>query len=313
MNVLVTAIGSMASEAIISSLKSKHGIHLIGCDIYPKNWIYTSNLVDNFYQVPRADSILYIEELIRICDIESVEYLIPLTDLEIDLLSENIDVFKKKNVTICISEPNVIRVCRDKLLLYRELSKCDGISVIPTYTYEEIKDHCFPIIAKPRKGRSSEGLFVAKNRNMIDSIIEDFESYVFQPYIIGSVFTVDFVRDSNGSYFFLPRQELLRTKNGAGITVEVKENSCIENVLNCLVDCLPVKGCLNFEFIYDGKTYYLMDINPRFSAGVAFSQLVGYDFVYNHLKVFMGLSIDCSINYSSIIVCKRYREYINKY
>lgn len=313
MNVLITAIGSMASEAIISSIKSKDGIHLIGCDIYPQNWIYTSSLVDRFYQVPRADSMLYIEELIRVCDIENVEYVIPLTDLEVDVLSENMDIFKKKNVTICISEPNIIHICRDKLIFYKLLASSNKIEVIPTYTYQEIKDHFFPMIAKPRKGRSSEGLFVVKNRNMIDLIIENVESYIFQPYIKGSVFTVDFVRDDNGAYFFLPRQELLRTKNGAGITVEIKENNYIERVLNSIVDYLPVRGCLNFEFIYDGKTYYLMDINPRFSAGIAFSQLSGYDFVYNHLKVFMGLSIDYPINYSSMIVSKRYSEYINKY
>lgn len=311
MNVLVTAIGSMASEAVISSLTNNHGFRIVGCDIYPKSWIYTSNFVESFYQVSRADSESYLEDLIHICDVENINYLIPLTDLEIDVLSENIEIFRNKNIVICISDLNVIHICRDKLLFYRLFACSNEIAVIPTYTYQEIDDHFFPMVAKPRRGRSSEGLFIAKNRSIIDSTINDLSSYIFQPYVSGDVFTVDFVRDNNGSFFCLPRQELLRTKNGAGITVELKINPIIKDIVEEIINYIPVKGCLNFEFLYDGNTYYLMDINPRFSAGIAFSQLAGYDFVFNHLKVFMGLPIDDPISYSPVIMCKRYLEYIN--
>lgn len=303
----------MASEAVISSLKNIDCFHIVGCDIYPYDWIYTSNLVDTFYQVPRANSDLYLKKILEICEVEKVQYLIPLTDLEVDILSENIDVFRSQNVMICISDLKVIQICRDKFSFYKLFKDVKDVKVIPTYTYHDIDRFFYPMIAKPRKGRSSEGLFIAKNREVIDSIIDDVDIYVFQPYLKGEIYTVDFIRDGRGSYFHIPRKELLRTKNGAGITVELKKNPQIKKILEVIVEYLPIKGCLNLEFLYDGDTYYLMDINPRFSAGIAFSQLAGYDFVYNHLKVFMGLTIDIPIDYSSMIMCKRYSEYINNF
>lgn len=42
---------------------------------------------------------------------------------------------------------------------------------------------------------------------------------------------------------------------------------------------LGLTGVMNCEFIRTDDALYLMDINPRFSAGVSFSKMAGYDFV----------------------------------
>ena len=50
---LVTAIGSFASDIVIKTLKEE-GIYVIGCDIYPKEWVAQSLDTDGFYQAPYA-------------------------------------------------------------------------------------------------------------------------------------------------------------------------------------------------------------------------------------------------------------------
>lgn len=62
------------------------------------------------------------------------------------------------------------------------------------------------------------------------------------------------------------------------------------------------------EFIKHDDIFYLIDINPRFSAGVAFSQVIGYNMVINHLNCFMHLDILPSIIYQEQIITKRYKE-----
>ena len=52
----------------------------------------------------------------------------------------------------------------------------------------------------------------------------------------------------------------------------------------------------------------LIDINPRFSAGVAFSNLVGYDMISNHISAINGLRINQGRCYSDQILCKHYLE-----
>ena len=50
---LVTAIGSFSADIVIKSLK-KQGLKVIGCDIFPKEWVVDAYSVDVFYQVPRG-------------------------------------------------------------------------------------------------------------------------------------------------------------------------------------------------------------------------------------------------------------------
>ena len=63
------------------------------------------------------------------------------------------------------------------------------------------------------------------------------------------------------------------------------------------------------EFI--GETadkYYLIDINPRFSAGIAFSNFIGYDMVTSHFNCFWNEPIQSAVSFDEQIICKRYRE-----
>ena len=64
------------------------------------------------------------------------------------------------------------------------------------------------------------------------------------------------------------------------------------------------------EFIEKNGKYYIMDINPRFSAGTAFTQKSGYDIVKNHLNCFLDKEIDSPIKIANRILTKRYIEEI---
>lgn len=89
---------------------------------------------------------------------------------------------------------------------------------MPTHTIDslkEIKDAT--LVAKPKVGRSSEDFLIIDDREKIDLLIDDKDKYIFQPLLKGLVVTVDIIRDSFGNFFFIPREELLRTKNGAGM------------------------------------------------------------------------------------------------
>lgn len=311
MNILISAIGSMSSEAVISSLRKLDNIKLIGCDIHEKEWIYPSKLVDVFYQVPRADSPDFIDELLTICIQEDVQCIFPLTDPEVDVLSIHRDVFEEKGIAVCISSHDVIKICRNKELFFNYLSGTENLRLLPTYTFDSLKElnsEC--LVAKQKTGRSSEGFLVIDDRKKIDLLIKDKDEYIFQPFMKGRVVTVDIIRDTLDNFFFIPREELIRTKNGGGVTVRLFADEQITRSVHAFVSRLPFLGCLNLEFLYDGVSYYLMDINPRFSAGIAFSQLSGYDFVHNHLKTFLGQPIDPGVSYKSSVICKRYVEFV---
>ena len=49
--VVVTAIGSFSADIVIKKCR-ENGIRVIGCDVYPGEWIADAGNVDAFYQVP---------------------------------------------------------------------------------------------------------------------------------------------------------------------------------------------------------------------------------------------------------------------
>ena len=62
------------------------------------------------------------------------------------------------------------------------------------------------------------------------------------------------------------------------------------------------------EFIKNENGYYLIDINPRFSAGIAFSCKTGYDFINAHLDCFMNKDIPAPVTFAEKIEIKYFVE-----
>ena len=106
----------------------------------------------------------------------------------------------------------------------------------------------------------------------------------------------------------VPRQELLRTSNGAGLTVQIVSDESLIKLVSYIGNKLNINGCVNMEFILNNGNYYLIDINPRFSAGVAFSIVSGYDMIINHIRCFCNQSVDAQIALEEKIIIKIYEE-----
>ncbi|WP_414754769.1 ATP-grasp domain-containing protein [Anabaena sp. CCY 9910] len=312
MNIAITAIGSMSAEAVIKSLRKRNSNKIIGFDIYPQEWIVTSKLVDFFYQVPLASDEKYMETILQICLLHEINFLIALTDPEIDFLSLQIQDFKNNGIILCFPDLPSLEIARDKFIFFNFFKDNNEVLVIPTFdTIDKVDiNESKNIIAKPRKGRSSEGIIKSINLQYLQNSICKTEDYIFQPIIQGNYITVDTIRDDFNNKVSIPRRELLRTMNGAGVVVEIFKDENLENIVSIITDSLSIRGCINIEFILYDNQYFLMDINPRFSAGIAFSIIAGYDFVENHLRCFQGIAIDGFIQYKQQIMSKRYADIV---
>lgn len=311
MNILVTAIGSFSADYVISSLK-KHQHFVVGCDIYPSIWHAVSKDCDAVYQVPLSSAQdKYIHALLEICVKHHVDYIFPLTDVEVDVLNIHRKTFDHAGVKLCIQDTEMLRIARDKYETCRLFASDDKVNV-PQFALSSELSTLFPLpgIAKPVNGRSSEGLLV------IDCVEELMQlkskpGYIVQEKLSGPVFTVDYVRNAAcDKDVAIPREELLRTKNGAGTTVKISDDPRLQEVVSYIGNKLNVNGCINMEFILHEDKYYLIDINPRFSAGVAFSGVMGYDMVQAHLSCFKGEEILPAPSLSPVIITKRYKEEI---
>lgn len=191
-------------------------------------------------------------------------------------------------------------------------------TVIPTLRLgdadpDEIR---YPAVCKPYNGRSSQGLKMVGSRREMEGFLGETDpaDYIVQPMIKGNVVTVDVVRSpEQGTCAAICRRELLRTPNGAGTSVLVFRNRQLEERCRTIAGLLGIRGCVNMEFIEDRDgVYHMLECNPRFSGGVEFSCLAGYDCVTNHLRCFEGKEIEQDGSVTGMYIARKYEEYITK-
>ncbi|MCR4641297.1 MAG: ATP-grasp domain-containing protein [Lachnospiraceae bacterium] len=302
--ILVTAIGSVAGEYVISRLKEL-GHKVIGTDIYDRKWIAYGDLPDMFFQVsPVKDEKEYLKCITDICSTEKVDLIFPLTDVEVDFFDHYRDLFCDKEITICISEHDIITVLRNKLFLGAKVSAlCKLTTTIPScYVHDflcsqqEWERSETRFVIKPVDGRSSQGIryFLDREEVVYYAKKHDTGAYIIQPYISGDRIVVDVVRQpQDGTIVAVSRKELLSTVNGCGISVLVFSDPQLEMMCKELADKLEICGCVNFEFLLDPHgEYFLLECNPRFSAGIKFSALAGCDCVERHLNSFINKPVE---------------------
>lgn len=285
--VFVTAIGSFSAGAVITACR-RDGYRVVGCDIYPAEWVVSSMDVDKFYQAPYAtDKAAYRMFIKEICSRETVDYLMPLTDVEIDVLQEwrleNPEEVSSLGAVVCISDAEAISLCRNKEACAAALEELGACRTIPGYKLAELLPlidaykrqdgdgadwlekwkkagwespelWSYPLVLKPLDGRSSQGLQIIETWPQMVYAAEQCRNqadrYLIQPRIQGMVVTVDVVRNpETGDCECLPRRELLRTLNGAGTSVQVFRNRQLESCCRKIAEILNVRGCVNFEFI----------------------------------------------------------------
>lgn len=317
---LVTSIGSVAGDIVIKTLK-RNGFYIVGTDIYQKELVVDAMNVNQFYQAPyTSESEKYFEFLKKICADEKIDFLLPLTDLDVDFLNVRREWFDENHVTLCISPKKSLDIIRNKKILQDFIkTDCPYINSIPTVLARDIEklEWDFPVVCKPYDGRSSQGLKYIHNDEEWNTFLNENsgnEKYIVEPFVKGPIVMVEIVRHpDSGKVVAVTRQEKLSTPHGCATAVYMYQDKELEENSKKLAEALDIKGCVNFEYIHgeDGK-YYLVECNPRFSAGCEFSCISGYDCVSNHVRVFEGKQIDSFEFKHPIYISRKYEEFITK-
>jgi len=291
--ILLTAVGSASASSVIAQFKAL-GHRVIGCDIYPQAWNMASNEVDVFFQAVLAtDRDTYIRQMEEAVQREQIDFLIPLTDIEVDVLCTEKARFAALGCTLCIPDEPTVRLCRNKMDMAQALEMAQTCRTIPTaspYGRDPL-DSEFPIMLKPIGGRSSQGQVIARTLEQYRSALSSRSDYIAQPFIEGDIFTVDVARDLYGNVQALCRQELLRTVNGLGTTVRILPGHPLEETCAAIAQQAGIVGVVNMEFIGQGDDFYFLEVNPRFSGGVGFCIAAGVDFAALEIICHEGESI----------------------
>lgn len=315
MNILVTALGTLNSTFISKHLK-KCGNFIVGVDIYPKNYIKTSEEIDKFYQVPSIYEMeKYTEELFNICKTNKIDTLIPIIDEEIEYFSKNKDRFKNIGVDICTPEYETVKLCRNKLLTFELIKNKIPEVYIKTQLFKNInKDNIsYPSFAKPVSGRASIGCEKITDKITFEYINHkvDPSTFILQDFVEGEFYAVDFIREAKTKKFnCVARQELVRNKNGCGTVVKIVDDVNLKRYTKEIAEILNYNGVGNIEFIKQNDNYYMLEVNPRFPAGTAYTVMSGADFINDEIKIIKNREVDLKYDVKvNAIYTRRYETY----
>ncbi|MCR6097703.1 ATP-grasp domain-containing protein [Salipaludibacillus agaradhaerens] len=256
---------------------------------------------DESYIIPHQTDEQYMAAIFEICKRHKVRCLVPLNDWEVPKLSAHKRELQRLGVSVFTPDIPIVDKVRDKGK-YRELLESFDVKAPRSYIHVEEaieaienNDVSFPLIVKPRNGSASIAIeFVNSIEEMkfayqhavqtIKATPLDNATYkkaednvIIQEVVEGEKFSVDIFNDLNGHFVTSFIRKQLEMRGGDVDRCVTVNNPELLGIAERLGKNLGHAGYINTDVYYDGSHYYVIDINPRFGGGYAFSHRAGAD------------------------------------
>lgn len=264
-------------EAIRKSLSQKNeSLIIIGADSN-KNSV-AQHFVDEFWLMPSIEH-LSVNKLISYCKSKDINMIFPTRDGELIFFSENLLIFQENGIDVMVSKKESLIHTRDKLIFFDYLNK-KNFTVIPTFLdIERIKSSSF--VVKERFGSGSKGLYLNVNKNEAKKASKNIENPIFQPFIIGTEYSIDVYVDKRGESKGAIVRERMAVVNGESqVTCTVRYIE-LEKLGMELAENLQLRGHVMFQVIVDEFGIpHIVECNPRFGGASTLSVKAGLDSFY---------------------------------
>lgn len=292
--VLVTDCNSRKALCVVRSL-GKQGFHVVAASDEKVNMSRFSKYCSEYRYLPNPtkDEKCYIEIIVSILEKDDIDILIPMEDETVELIIKNKELFKK--VHSLLPDYKTFMIARDKGKTIKKALEY-GVPCPKTYfvnSYEDLehikKDILLPVIIKPRISSGSRGLIHVNNiMDLIDrykEIQKSYPSLIIQEYLSGDYIKIQVLvmLDKNHKVRASCTYQGIREfpVNGGPVTLwKTVSYPLLEEITVRFMENLKWVGFAEVEYLVNPNTgeYYLMEINPRFSANIALAVHVGVDF-----------------------------------
>ena len=233
------------------------------------------------YKIPYANNPEYISTLLNICQQEKVDLLFPGLDIELEILSKNIDKFKEIGTTVIVSDLNVVKISNDKQYMHDCLTKINAaVPFTIPFLQAKIEDIEYPVIFKQMvDGARSQNVFLVKNIEEFKSIIQSIKSplnnFIIQEYIEGEEYTCGTVNLDGECKGAIIMKRTLR--DGDTYKCFSVKNEIIEDTIKNIANEIKPFGACNFQLRVKNNIPYIFEINARCSGTTASRTLCGFN------------------------------------
>jgi carbamoyl-phosphate synthase large subunit len=206
---------------------------------------------------PRIDDPAYVPFLRELVERHGVRAVVPLTDLDIEVLS-------RADLPAFVPEPEVCRDTYDKYAAH-ELLLRHGLPSPPTVLPGK-EPESYPVMVKPRRGSGARSIHPAADREEM----EFFVRYVKEPVMIqrlmgGPEFSIDLLCDMEGRCLNAIPRTMIESRGGESIKGTVIDDPELVELGRAVGEALPVRGPCTVQAFRDPEIGLgITDVNTRF-------------------------------------------------
>jgi carbamoyl-phosphate synthase large subunit len=275
LNVLRTAAGSSNTITQYRAFQ-RLGCRIVAADCEPGSVGF--HFADAFQVVPRVADPGYLEAMVELCAREQVDLFLPALDEELELLARNRARFTAVGTNLLLSEPGALATCLDKYLTYVFFRE-EGIPTPRTLTagtfFEDSFEH-YPVVVKPRAGRGSAGVHLARNPREAAFFCGYLGDAVVQECLQGMEYTIDVLAGLDSELLMVSSRQRLATESGISSRGQTFWQGRFLPPLRAMVRALGLIGPLNVQcFVAASGEVRFTEINARLAGTAILSQAAG--------------------------------------
>lgn len=263
---------------------------------------------DTNYLICRISDDNYIEEIIKICNKENINLIVPTIDTELLKLSKGKTLIEEKTkAKVLVSDIDVINICRNKYNTQAFFEK-NGFGIPKLINKEDIKNrnYQFPVFIKPLDGSSSINTFKINNDKELEFFINYVPDPIIQEFVKGDEYTVDVFCDFNSKPITIVPRLRIATRGGEVLKGQVKKDrQIIEKVKEVLSVLKPI-GHVTLQCMKTESGIKFIEINPRFGGGAPISIKAGANSPANLYKLLRGEELNYNEDYEDNLLASRH-------
>lgn len=326
MNILITSIGKRGY--LVKHFKDILGDQgqVFGAD--SNKYAPALQNVDKAFIIPMANDDHYFDRLLKLCIDYNVDAIFSINDLELPFLSAKREEFAEFGIQVIISSPDIIEICYDKYLTYCFLQE-NNLPAPLTYLSSE-KDKIlrdisngiinYPILAKPRRGSRSQGIYLLGNEKQLlydmekvkNSNIKENEKHIYQQHIESDQYSIHIINNKSGEpVSVVGMVNIIRHTDGETFNIKsIKDQSLIKLGI-MLGKKLKHFGFLSADVHKTNDGFTILELNPRIPGCYSLSHCAA-NFTEKIIKIIKGQTIEENIDcYSeNVIMLKQFTTFI---